>query len=354
MKDFSFNIFFRFSLVILYSNRRNIKSNKKVLNQVQSTNKHWNLIEKSHRIPKIKRMDFFLNRNWKGKPKSIVIAWNGHAIGCAKELHHNHTVESDRCINSAINTNEHDDIAKWGQWSCHNHNSRSWQSYDTNWNEYRSIAAGDIREFCLFFSCRTQNDRTKNVSYFISQKKYILQTTAEGVSIIDVAPIEQSDSTDETPINVSTILPTNSSTSSPNSSNSQQITAQVAFVQTPDTDEDTKPHFITVNGKRKLTKKIQISMSTLARSSDLNWCATCVRIACTSIMIFYLRFFCIKRGLSSLEIISRNNCYLVSVKSNENLSISFSDYSRTARPLRSSHSPHSNDGKSSTRNEWMQ
>lgn len=61
--------------------------------------------------------------------------------------------------------------------------------------------------------------------------------------------------------------------------------------------------------------------------------------------------FWIKRGLSSLEIISRNNCYLVSVKSNENLSISFSDYSRTARPLRSSHSPHSNDGKSSTRNE---
>lgn len=86
------------------------------------------------------------------------------------------------------------------------------------------------------------------------QKKYILQagTTSDGVSIIDVVPIDQSDSTDDAPITVSTIMPTNSAASSPNSSNSQQITAQVAFVQAPDTvdsiSSETKPHFITVNG----------------------------------------------------------------------------------------------------------
>lgn len=95
------------------------------------------------------------------------------------------------------------------------------------------------------------------------QKKYILQanTTSDGVSIIDVVPIDQSDSTDEAPITVSTILPTNSAASSPSSSNSQQITAQVAFVQTHEatdlsdgktqfiTTSDEKPHFITVDGE---------------------------------------------------------------------------------------------------------
>lgn len=87
----------------------------------------------------------------------------------------------------------------------------------------------------------------------ISQKKYILQTgtTSDGVSIIDVVPIDQADSPDEAPITVSTILPTNSVASSPSSSNSQQITAQVAFVQTQEATEisDPKPHFITVNGE---------------------------------------------------------------------------------------------------------
>lgn len=92
---------------------------------------------------------------------------------------------------------------------------------------------------------------------FQSQKKYILQTgtTSDGVSIIDVVPIDQSDSPDEAPITVSTILPTNSVASSPNSSNSQQITAQVAFVQTQESTEisETKPHFITVNGKQYIS-----------------------------------------------------------------------------------------------------
>lgn len=85
------------------------------------------------------------------------------------------------------------------------------------------------------------------------QKKYILQTgtTSDGVSIIDVVPIHQTDSQDEAPITVSTILSTNSVASSPNSSNSQQITAQVAFVQTQEANEisESKPQFITVNGK---------------------------------------------------------------------------------------------------------
>lgn len=76
-------------------------------------------------------------------------------------------------------------------------------------------------------------------------------TTSDGVSIIDVVPIDQTDSPDEAPITVSTILPTNSVASSPNSSNSQQITAQVAFVQTQEATEisESKPQFITVNGK---------------------------------------------------------------------------------------------------------
>lgn len=83
------------------------------------------------------------------------------------------------------------------------------------------------------------------------QTKYILQTgtTAEGVPIIDVVPIDQSDSADESPITVSTIMPTNSTESSPSHSNAQQITAQVAFVQTRDDDEKSKPQFITVNGE---------------------------------------------------------------------------------------------------------
>lgn len=97
------------------------------------------------------------------------------------------------------------------------------------------------------------------------QKKYILQTgtTSEGVSIIDVVPIDQTDSTDEAPITVSTILPTNSVASSPSSSSSQQITAQVAFVQTQEATDlsDGKPHFITVNGEYSLIDSHRITKS---------------------------------------------------------------------------------------------
>lgn len=86
-----------------------------------------------------------------------------------------------------------------------------------------------------------------NTFYF--QKKFILQTstTADGVSVIGVVPIDQSDSIDDAPITVSTIT-TNSGASSPNSSTSQQLTAQVAVVQTQ-TDNDAGPQFITVNGE---------------------------------------------------------------------------------------------------------
>lgn len=96
------------------------------------------------------------------------------------------------------------------------------------------------------------NGSLNQLNLLFLQKKYILQagTTSDGVSIIDVVPIDQSDSTDDAPITVSTIMPTNSAASSPNSSNSQQITAQVAFVQASDTADSSegKPHFITVNG----------------------------------------------------------------------------------------------------------
>ncbi|KAJ6638550.1 Transcription factor RFX3 [Pseudolycoriella hygida] len=79
------------------------------------------------------------------------------------------------------------------------------------------------------------------------QKKFILQTstTPDGVSVIGVVPIDQSDSIDDAPITVSAIT-SNSGASSPNSSTSQQLTAQVAVVQTQ-TDSDTGPQFITVN-----------------------------------------------------------------------------------------------------------
>lgn len=94
---------------------------------------------------------------------------------------------------------------------------------------------------------------TKYYFYSKLQKKYILQTgtTSEGVSIIDVVPIDHADSPEEAPITVSTILPANS-VASPNRSNPQQITAQVAFVQTQEATDisESKPHFITVNGKR--------------------------------------------------------------------------------------------------------
>lgn len=85
------------------------------------------------------------------------------------------------------------------------------------------------------------------------QKKFILQTgsTAGGVSVIDVLPIDAaSTDKDESMEDVSTGAQTtnnnDSGASSPTSltsSTSQQLTAQVAVVQT---QTDSEQHFITV------------------------------------------------------------------------------------------------------------
>lgn len=77
-------------------------------------------------------------------------------------------------------------------------------------------------------------------------------------------PIDQNSTLDEAPITVSAIVPTTNSDgnnssvtikcddSSPNNSisgsTSQQLTAQVAVVQTQN-DADVGPHYITVSGK---------------------------------------------------------------------------------------------------------
>lgn len=93
------------------------------------------------------------------------------------------------------------------------------------------------------------------ICYSSVQKKYILQTgtTADGVPIIDVVPIDNSDSNDEAPITVSTIVTSDSESLSPTnltSSNtgSQQVTAQVSVVQAQNSDNG-GAHFITVSGK---------------------------------------------------------------------------------------------------------
>lgn len=62
--------------------------------------------------------------------------------------------------------------------------------------------------------------------------------------MIDVVPIENTDSNDATPITVS-LAP------DPTSESSQQVTAQVAVVQA-DSPTDTGPHYITVTGKSYL------------------------------------------------------------------------------------------------------
>lgn len=58
--------------------------------------------------------------------------------------------------------------------------------------------------------------------------------------MIDVVPIENTDSNDATPITVSLAADPSES--------SQQVTAQVAVVQA-DSPTDTGPHYITVTGK---------------------------------------------------------------------------------------------------------
>ncbi|XP_063704529.1 DNA-binding protein RFX2 [Culicoides brevitarsis] len=74
-----------------------------------------------------------------------------------------------------------------------------------------------------------------------TKKKVLLQAGNDGqISVIDVVPIENSDSNDATPITVSlATAPDHASESS------QQVTAQVAVVQA-DSPTDTGPHYITV------------------------------------------------------------------------------------------------------------
>lgn len=78
------------------------------------------------------------------------------------------------------------------------------------------------------------------------QKKFILQTatTFDGVPVIDVVPIENSDSNSEIAIQ------NDSRTSSPSNNDCDikpQITAQVAVVQSENYTEP-GPHYITVSG----------------------------------------------------------------------------------------------------------
>lgn len=73
------------------------------------------------------------------------------------------------------------------------------------------------------------------------QKKVLLQAGNDGqISVIDVVPIENTDSNDATPITVS-LAPDPSESS-------QQVTAQVAVVQAADSPTETGPHYITVTG----------------------------------------------------------------------------------------------------------
>lgn len=81
---------------------------------------------------------------------------------------------------------------------------------------------------------------------FYLQKKIILQTgNSDGtVSVIDVVPLENSDSSNDDPCAI-TVTDSGSST---NGSSGQQVTAQVAVVQAQSPGE-TGPHYITVTGK---------------------------------------------------------------------------------------------------------
>lgn len=81
---------------------------------------------------------------------------------------------------------------------------------------------------------------------FFLQKKIILQTdNSDGtVSVIDVVPLENSDSSNDDPCSISVT----DSVSSTNGSSGQQVTAQVAVVQAQSPGE-TGPHYITVTGK---------------------------------------------------------------------------------------------------------
>lgn len=68
-----------------------------------------------------------------------------------------------------------------------------------------------------------------------------MQTGNSGVSVIDVIPIDNSDSSNESPVQVSS-----DSGASPED-NGQQVTAQVAVVQAQSPSDNA--HYITVTGE---------------------------------------------------------------------------------------------------------
>lgn len=80
------------------------------------------------------------------------------------------------------------------------------------------------------------------MKYYYFQKKIILQTGNSGVSVIDVIPIDNSDSSNESPITVQV-----SPSDSPEENNGQQVTAQVAVVQAQSPSDNA--HYITVTGE---------------------------------------------------------------------------------------------------------
>lgn len=70
-----------------------------------------------------------------------------------------------------------------------------------------------------------------------------------GVSVIDVVPIESSDSSDSSQITVAVADPLGSPNGT-HAQNGQQVTAQVAVVQAQDSPNGGQ-HFITVSGEIK-------------------------------------------------------------------------------------------------------
>ncbi|XP_037910619.1 DNA-binding protein RFX2 isoform X3 [Hermetia illucens] len=100
----------------------------------------------------------------------------------------------------------------------------------------------------------SQNDSIQ-ISHIMSQKKIILQTGSSGVSVIDVVPIDVSDSSDESPVTVNTISAgvksgaggVSEARDDATSGTQQQVTAQVAVVESQSPgDSSAGPHYITV------------------------------------------------------------------------------------------------------------
>lgn len=112
------------------------------------------------------------------------------------------------------------------------------------------------------------------------QKKIILQTGSSGVSVIDVVPIDVSDSSDESPVTVNTISAgvksgaggVSEARDDATSGTQQQVTAQVAVVESQSPgDSSAGPHYITVTGKfMKIVNERKHPTIILAQFQKLN------------------------------------------------------------------------------------